>query len=119
MKIVHDKKAPGNRLIRRMSLRTQYWLLGGISALLIGSGLSVLSEAGNLKHTGKPFVSWFIMGLYGFILTIGGLGILQLSTRVRVRMEVRKEIQRSLKKYRKQAARWALKRENPAGDGRG
>jgi hypothetical protein len=115
MKIVSDKKAPGNRLIRRMSLRTQYWLLGGLSALLVGSGLSVLSEAGNLKHTGQSFASWFITGLYGFVLTIGGLGLMQLSTRIRVRMDVRKEIRKSLKKYRKQAARWTPKRENPAG----
>lgn len=119
MKLINDRKAPGNRLIRRMSLRTQYWLLGGISALLVGSGLAVLSEAGHLKHTGQPFASWFIMGLYGFILTIGGLGLMQRATRIRVRMDVRKEIRRSLKKYRKQAARWAPKRENPARDGRG
>jgi hypothetical protein len=115
MKIVHDKRAPGRRLIRRLSLRTQYWLLGGFSAVLIGAGLSVLSEAGHLKHTGEPFEAWFMMGLYGFILTIGGLGLMQISTCIRVRMDVRKEIRRNLKKYRKQAARWAAKRENPAG----
>ncbi|MCY7352088.1 MAG: hypothetical protein LH606_15730 [Cytophagaceae bacterium] len=82
-------------------MRTKYWLVGGFSAVLIGSGLSVLSEASMLKHDGAPLSQWFIMGVYGFILTIGGLGIMQISTRIRVILDVRKEMRRTLKKIRK------------------
>lgn len=96
-----DKRAPGRRLVKRLSPRTKYWLVGGFSALLIGSGLSVLSEASMLKHDGAPLRQWFILGVYGFILTIGGMGLMQISTRIRVKMDVRKEMRRTLRKIRK------------------
>lgn len=114
-----DKRAPGRRLIKRLSPRTKYWLVGGFSAVLIGSGLAVLNEASMLKHTGASTTQWFLMGLYGYLLTIGGLGILQISTRMRVRMDLKKEIRRELKRSRKshahQPRREFPKKENPFG----
>ncbi len=119
MATVLDKRAPGRRLIKRLNPRTKYWLVGGASALLIGSGLSVLSEAAYLKHDNAPLAQWFLMGLYGYILTIGGLGIMQISTRIRVRSDVRREIRRQLKKYRKSSypapRRDHPKKESPFG----
>lgn len=114
-----DKRAPGRRLIKRLSLRTKYWLVGGFSAVLIGSGLAVLSEASMLKHTGASTTQWFLMGLYGYLLAIGGLGILQISTRMRVKLDVRKEIRREIKRSRKgnsqPSRREFPKKENPFG----
>lgn len=116
---IMDKRAPGRRLIKRLSLRTKYWIVGGFSAVLIGSGLAVLNEASMLKHTGATTTQWFLMGLYGYLLTIGGLGILQLSTRMRVRMDLKKEIRRELKRGRKNHPRHPRrefpKKENPFG----
>jgi hypothetical protein len=114
-----DKRAPGRRLIKRLSLRTKYWLVGGFSAVLIGSGLAVLNEASMLKHTGASTTQWFLMGLYGYLLAIGGLGILQISTRMRVKLDVRKEIRREIKRSRKgnsqPSRREFPKKENPFG----
>lgn len=115
-----DKRAPGRRLIKRLSLRTKYWLVGGFSAVLIGSGLAVLNEASMLKHTGASTTQWFLMGLYGYLLTIGGLGILQQATRLRIKMDLRKEVRREIKRTRKSHVqpprREAPKKENPFGE---
>lgn len=114
-----DKRAPGRRLIKRLSLRTRYWLVGGFSAVLIGSGLAVLSEAALLRHDGVPTAQWFLLGLYGYLLTIGGLGILQISTRIRVKMDVRRQVRREVKKLRRgngpSSRRDLPKKESPFG----
>lgn len=110
-----DKRAPGRRFLKRLSLRTKYWLVGGLSAVLVGSGLSVLNEASHLKHDGQPLMQWFIMGVYGFILTIGGLGLMQISTRFRVLMDIRRELRRERKKARRGPRRQFPRKENPVG----
>ncbi len=95
-------KPPGKRLLKNMTMAQKYWILGGVSALLIGTGLAVLCEASLLRFSGEPFVRWFFAGVFAFILIIGGLGLLQISTRYRTLMEVRRMMQREIKKSNKQ-----------------
>lgn len=112
-----SEKPPGKKLIKRMSLRTKYWLLGATSAVLIGSGLAVLCEAAFMKFSGEPTIRWFLTGTYAYILIIGGLGLMQHATRFRTMLDVRREIRRSLKKaalQRQLSSKTSSKKETPA-----
>lgn len=89
---------PGRRLVKRMSTRTKWLLLAPLSLLLVGAGLSVLSEAGWAKHTGAPFRQWFLWGTYGLILINGGLSLFGQAVRFRVQLDYRRFVRRELKK---------------------
>jgi hypothetical protein len=111
------EKPPGKKLVKRMSLRTKYWLLGTASALMIGSGLSILCEAAFMKFSGEPTIRWFLTGSYAFILIIGGLGLMQTATRFRTMIDVRREVRRAIKKAALQktlASKASNKKETPA-----
>ena len=89
---------PGRRLVKQMSTRTKWLLLAPISLMLVGAGLCVLSEAGNVKHTGGPFRQWFLLGLYGLILVNGGLSCFGQAVRYRVQLDYRRFVRRELKR---------------------
>lgn len=111
---IKDKKPPGQRIVKRMSLRTKYWLMGGAAAFCIGSGLSIFGEAVMMREHQDPFIRWFLTGSYAFILIIGGLGLLEISTRYRVMIDVRKEMRRMVRKELRQRRMPPPKKENPA-----
>ncbi len=96
---------PGRRLVNRMSTRTKWLLLAPVSLVLIGAGLSVLSEAGWAKHTGAPFRQWFLWGTYGLILVNGGLSLFGQAVRFRVQLDYRRFVRRELKKRERERAR--------------
>jgi hypothetical protein len=94
---VKNKKPPGKKMLKRMSLYTK-WLLCAIGGLiLIGFGLSVFSEAANLKHTNSPFLRWFLPGSYSLIMINGGLCVFGQAIIFKVRMENKKLIKKALK----------------------
>ena len=92
------KKAPGQRLVNRMPLRTK-WLLCAVAGLLFfGFGISVVSAAAVVKSTiNVAFSRWFIMGLYGLILTNLGLVCFGQAVRFRVLMDVNKRLNKQEK----------------------
>ncbi len=96
---------PGQRLVNRMSTRTKWLILAPLSLLLIGAGLSVLSEAGWAKHTGAPLRQWFLWGTYGLILINGGLSLFGQAVRFRVQLDYRRFVRRELKKRDREWAR--------------
>lgn len=91
-------RPPGERLLANMSERTKWLILSPLSLVLIGYGLSVFSEAGNLKHTGSPTVEWVLLGTYSLILINGGLCLLGQAVYYRVIIDVRRETRRSIRK---------------------
>jgi hypothetical protein len=100
---VKKQKPPGKKMLKRMSLYTK-WLLSAIGGLiLIGFGLSIFSEAANLKHTNAPFLRWFLMGSYSLIMINGGLCVFGQAIVFKVRMENKKLIKKALKQRDKNA----------------
>jgi hypothetical protein len=98
---VKKQKPPGKKMLKRMSLYTK-WLLSAIGGLLlVGFGLSIFSEAANLKHTNSPFLRWFFLGAYSLIIINGGLCIFGQAIIFKVRMENKKLIKKALKQKEK------------------
>jgi len=97
------KKAPGQRLVNRMPLRTKWQLCAAVGLLLFGFGISVVSSAATLKaDISVAFARWFVMGLYGLILTNLGLVSFGQAIRFRVLMDVNKKINKQEKELMKQ-----------------
>lgn len=98
------KKAPGQKLVQRMPLRTKWLLCAIIGLLLFGFGLSVLGTASNLKADPTvPFFRWFIWGIYGLIITNLGLISFGQAIRFRVLMDINKRFSRHEKDLSKQS----------------
>ena len=93
-----DIKPPGQKLVSKLSARTKWLILAPLGLVLIGYGLCVFSEAGNLKHTGSRPIEWVLLGTYSLILINGGLSLFGQAIYFRVMMDVRKETRRSLRK---------------------
>ncbi|MFC0183772.1 hypothetical protein SAMN04515674_11151 [Pseudarcicella hirudinis] len=103
------KKAPGQKMIKRMPLRTKWILcvLGGI--ILFAFGLSVLANAISIKaNPAAPVVTWLLRESYGIVVTCIGLLCFGQAIRFRVMMDtnrrfnkMEREIQRKMKKNTK------------------
>jgi hypothetical protein len=96
--MIADKKAPGQRVLKRMSTRTKWLLLAPTSLVLIGAGLCFFSEAANAKHTGQPFAAWFWLGTYSLILINGGLSLFGQAVRFRAQLDYRRFVRREFRK---------------------
>ncbi len=95
-------KPPGQKLVKRMSLRAKWLLLAPMSLVLIGAGLCVFSEAAELKHKDAAFSRWFLMGTYSLILINGGLSMLGQAIVFKSQMFYRAEMRREIKKMQKE-----------------
>lgn len=96
------KKAPGQRLVKRMPLRTKWLLCASAGLLLFGFGISVVGNASTLKaDPGVTFSRWFIWGLYGLILTNLGLVCFGQAIRFRVLMDINKKFNQGEKDHQK------------------
>jgi len=89
---------PGRRLVKRMSTRTKWLLLAPLSLVLIGAGLCVIIDAGQVKAGNAPFRQWFLLGTYGLILVNGGLSLFGQAVRYRVQLDYRRFVRRELRK---------------------
>lgn len=94
---IKKQKPPGKRLIKNMPLRVKWLLSATVGMMLVGYGLSVLSEAGNLKHSNAPFLRWFLLGTYSLIMVNSGLALFGQAIIFRMRIENRKMIKNILK----------------------
>ena len=96
------KKAPGQRMVNRMPLRTKWLLCASAGVLLFGFGISVVSTAATIKaDITSSFSRWFVMGLYGLILTNLGLVFFGLEIRFRVLLDVNKRFSKQEKEITK------------------
>ena len=96
------KKAPGQRLVKRMPLRTKWLLCAAAGLLLFGFGISVVGNASILKaDPAVSFSRWFVWGLYGLILTNLGLVSFGQAIRFRVLMDINKKFNQQEKDYHK------------------
>lgn len=108
---VKKQKPPGTKLLKRLSLYTK-WLISAIGGLaMIGFGLCIFSEAANLKHTGAPFLRWFLLGSYSLIMINGGLSIFGKAIIYKIRLENKKLFKKLIKKAFKQKDRRRKKKK--------
>lgn len=92
------KKAPGQRLVNRIPLRVKWLVCASAGLLLFGFGISVVSSAATLKADSSVLFSrWFVMGLYGLILTNLGLVFFGQAIRFRVLMDINKRMNKQQK----------------------
>ncbi len=102
---VKKQKPPGKKMLKRMSLYTKWLLSAVIGLLLIGFGLSIFSEAANLKHTNASFLRWFLLGSYGLIMINGGLCVFGQAIIFKVKIESKKQIRKALKEREKRSTK--------------
>jgi len=96
------KKAPGQRMVNRIPLRTKWLLCAAVGLLLFGFGISVVSTATTIKaEPTSSFSRWFVMGLYGLIITNLGLVFFGQAIRFRVLMDVNKRFNKQEKEITK------------------
>ncbi len=96
------KKTPGQRLVKKMPLRTKWLLCASAGLLLFGFGISVVGNASTLKaDPAVAFSRWFIWGLYGLILTNLGLVCFGQAIRFRVLMDINKKFNQGEKDHQK------------------
>lgn len=96
------KKAPGQRMVNRMPLRTKWLLCAAAGLLLFGFGISVVGTAATIKaDISSSFSRWFVMGLYGLILTNLGLVFFGQAIRFRVLLDVNKRFSKQEKEITK------------------
>ncbi len=107
-----DAKPPGKKLLSKMTTHTKWLILAPVSLVLIGYGLCVFSEAGNLKHTGSRDIEWILLGTYSLILINGGLSLFGQAVRYRVLLDVRKETRRSIRKLETKFERGEREKRN-------
>ena len=93
---VKQQKPPGRKILKRMSLYTKWLLCSVGSLIMIGFGLSIFSEAADLKHTNAPFLRWFLLGTYSLIMINGGLCVFGQAIIFKVRIENKKLIKKIL-----------------------
>ena len=97
------KKAPGQKLVKRMPLRTKFILCAIIGLLLFSFGISVVGTASTIRAEPNVFFfRWFIWSLYGLIITSIGLVFLGQAIRFRVLMDMNKRFSRQEKEMTKQ-----------------
>ena len=68
-------------------LKRKWWLLGGIGAVFLGSGLCGAIESGFLKHQGADLSVWFLYGTLSIGVLIVGLDIILRAHRIRIKMD--------------------------------
>ncbi len=105
---IKKQKPQGKRLLKNMSLRTKWIICSILGLLLIGFGLSVFSEAGNLKHTNQATTRWVLLGTYSLILINGGLCIFGQAIVFRAKIESKKLIKKALKERDKKRKKLAI-----------
>ena len=98
--MIADKKAPGQRVLKRMSTRTKWLLLAPASLALAAAGLCIFSEAANAKHTGQSFSTWFWLGTLSLVLINSGLSLFGQALRFRMQLDYRRFVRRELRKQK-------------------
>ena len=78
------------RTPREKKLIAKYWWYGGIGAMLLGSGLSVLLHGSNLREIGDSW--WFWISTGGFALIMTGLRFIGDANRFRTLADVLREL---------------------------
>jgi TRAP-type C4-dicarboxylate transport system permease small subunit len=101
--IVKEKKAPGEKLIKKMSLRTKWILTSILSFLIIGLGLSFFVFSWNRLQIGFDKATWGFMVLVSLAVFYLGLvfygNSIMYATEIRSR-KIWKQKQKDLKKKR-------------------
>ena len=79
------------RTPREKKLIAKYWWYGGIGAMLLGSGLSVLLHGSSLREIGDS--CWFWVSTGGFALIMTGLRFIGDANRFRTLADVLRELE--------------------------
>lgn len=101
--IVKEKKAPGQKLIKKMSLRTKWLLTTTLSFIIIGLGLSFFVFSWNRLQIGFDRPTWAFMVFLS--LGVFFLGLVFYGNSIMYRTEIKsrkiwKQKQKDLKKKR-------------------
>lgn len=101
--IIKDKKTPGQKLIKKMPIRTK-WILTALSSfIIIGFGMTFLLESFYRLHSGFDVPTWSFLGLLSFVVVFSGLMLFSKSVTYHSEIRSRKiwkQKQKELKKRR-------------------
>lgn len=60
----------------KKKLHRKWLFMGGLGALLLGTGISCAIESGFLKHNGAPVCQWALAGTASLAVLISGVVVL-------------------------------------------
>lgn len=97
------KKAPGQRLIKRMSLQNKWIICLVLGLILLALGFTSLSSAIYRKNAApENFSIWLIMWIYSIIIIVAGFVFYGQAVRFKVMMDMNKRINKQERELLKQ-----------------
>jgi Na+/melibiose symporter-like transporter len=97
------KKAPGQRLIKRMSLQNKWIICLVVGLILLALGFTSLSSAIYRKNAApENFSIWLIMWIYSIIIIVAGFVFYGQAVRCKVMMDMNKRISKQERELLKQ-----------------
>jgi Na+/melibiose symporter-like transporter len=97
------KKAPGQRLIKRMSLQNKWIICLVVGLILLALGFTSLSSAIYRKNAApENFSIWLIMWIYSIIIIVVGFVFYGQAVRFKVMMDMNKRISKQERELLKQ-----------------
>lgn len=85
-------KAPGEKLVKSLSLENKWLIASGGGLALVGLGLCLFSEASHLKNGGADVASWVFAGTLSLIVINGGLAIFGQGVVFKTQLEHKKKM---------------------------
>lgn len=92
---------PGQKLVKKLPLKTKWVLLSIAGLLLTLYGLSILVNANALRISENDSPIWMLLGLYSFVILTAGFLILGQAFRFRLLIDFRRETRKELNRLKK------------------
>lgn len=94
-------KAPGNRMLKNMSLERKAMFLLVFAFILVSLGLYVFVNALTAKNEGAETFRWVLLGTYSLVLINLGLFCLGVAIRYKMTMVINKKVKKLEKKLKR------------------
>ncbi len=98
--IIKNKKAPGEKLIKKLSLEQKHFIAASSGLIIFSFGLCLFSEAGNLKHNLAETQTWVAFGTLSLIFVGAGLSIFGRAITYRTEIKVKEKLKERQKRFK-------------------